>query len=255
MGSGKLTRQLRRAMEAAHHLNSHVNLYDYDVPAVVAGGRVQAFIYNSTERVKVVVRCEGCCPGRRHYRKATPKALSKKGALCCRLCMVGARLQQPEHVGNVPTTERKLIDLLWQLGVDQDFMYQVVPTFWKQPMDFYNYVAGYFVQVDGACHWVGMHKQGCQQVLATDFEQARIVLAQGKTLVRVHEADLAHAAVVAATLAAAQGFVGVVLSPAYAQQWVPCQGQKVLYTQRLMGLAPNLALSPGPSGVICIQKQ
>lgn len=255
MGKGKLTQQLRRAIEGAHDLNSNVNLYDYAVPAVVAGDRVQAFIYNCTERVKVVVRCEGCCPGRRHYRMATPKALSKKGALHCRLCMVGAGLARPSDVGKVHATERNLIVVLWQLGVDQEFMYQVVPTFWRCPMDFYNYVAGYYVQVDGSCHWVGMHTQSCECVLAADFEQARAALAQGKTLVRVHEADLAHADVVAATLAAAQGFVGVVLSPSYASQWVPCCGQKVLYTQALKRPGVALTQSHSPTGIISIQQQ
>ena len=92
-------------------------------------------------------------------------------------------------------------------------------------------------------------------MLAADFEQAWAVLQQGTTLVRIHEADLSHGVVVAATLAAAQGFVGVVLSPSYARQWVPGHGQKVLYTQALVSSRTNLALSTGPTGVICIQKQ
>jgi hypothetical protein len=62
-------------------------------------------------------------------------------------------------------------------------------------------------------------------------------------------------AVVAATLAAAHGFVGVVLSPSYARQWVPGHGQKVLYTQALVSLGTNLAQSTGPTGVICILQQ
>jgi hypothetical protein len=40
----------------------------------------------------VVVRCEGCCQGRRHYRKATPKTLSKSGALHRKMCLVGDAL-------------------------------------------------------------------------------------------------------------------------------------------------------------------
>ena len=87
MGKGKLSQPLRNAIERAQHLNPDVNLYDYEVPAVVAGDKVEALIYNNTEGVKVVVRCEGCVPGKRHYRKSTLKTLRKPGALQCRFCM------------------------------------------------------------------------------------------------------------------------------------------------------------------------
>ena len=85
MGSSKLYQRVRKALELAEDLNPHVNLWDCEVPAVVAGRARPLMIYNSTEGVKVVVRCEGCCPGKRHYRKATPKTLSQAGALICKL--------------------------------------------------------------------------------------------------------------------------------------------------------------------------
>lgn len=258
MGKGKLSQQLRGAIEWAEHLNPNVNLYDYEVPAVVAGDKVEALIYNSTEGVKVVVRCEGCCQGKRHYRKATPKALSKSGALHCRMCLVGARLPQPAGVKMPHTTEQRFIALLWQLRMDERFMFQVVPSdpkFWHRCMDFFNYADGYYVQVDGVSHWVDMHGKSCAEVLDADFEQAWAALQQRATLVRIHEADLSRVDVVATTLAAAQGFVGVVLSPSYARQWVSCHGQNVLYTQALVGSRDNLAQSTGPTGVICIQQE
>jgi hypothetical protein len=257
MGKGKLSQRVRSAIEGAQHLNKDVRLYDYEVPAVVAKGKVPVMIYSSTEGVKVVARCEGCCQGRRHYRKATPKTLSKAGTLHCRLCLVGARLPKPAHVKMPHTTEQVFIAVLWQLGMDERFMFQVVPSepeFWHRCMDFFNYVDGYYVQVDGACHWADMYKQSCVQVLDADFQQASDAIEHKVTLVRIHEADLTRVDVVAATLAAARGFVGVVLSPSYASQWVPCHGQKVLYTQALVSSTPNLAQSTGPSGVILIQQ-
>ena len=259
MGRGRLSQQLRKAIEQAGTLNPTINLGDYGVPAVVTSDKVQALIYNSTERVKVVVRCEGCCAGRRHYRKATPKTLSREGALQCRLCMVGGCKPKHKDVKMLPaTTECMFIHVLWQLGMDEMFMFQVVPSdpeFWPHCIDFHNYVHGYYVQVDGAYHWTHMYGCSCVEVLAADFEQAWGALDQGATLVRIHEADLPRVDVVCATLAAAQGFVGVVLSPSYASQWVPCQGQKVLYTQALTGPEDRLALSTGPTGVISIQKK
>lgn len=257
MGKGKLSQPLRKAIERAQHLNPDVNLYDYEVPAVVARDKVEALIYNSTEGVKVVVRCEGCCQGRRHYRKATPKTLSKSGALHCKMCLVGACLPKPAGVKMPYHTEQRFIELLWQLGMDERFMFQVVPSdpkFWGHCMDFFNYADGYYVQVDGVCHWVDMHGKSCEHVLDADFDQAWAALQQGATLVRIHQADLSRIDVVASTLAAAQGFAGVVLSPSYASQRVPRHGQTVLYTQALVGSRDNLAQSTGPTGVICIQQ-
>lgn len=255
MGKGKLSQRLRSALELAEHLNRDVDMYAYEVPAVVAEGELQAMIYNNTEGVKVVMACAGCCPGRQHYRKATPKTLSQAGALYCKLCMVCG--DQPKRAGvTMPcSTEQRFMSVLWLLGVDQCFMHQVVPPFWHRSMDFFNYVVGYYVQVDGSCHWKGMHGRSRGAVLDADFEQARRALEQGATLVRIHEADISRVEVVAAALAAAQGFVGIVLSPSYAEQQVPCQGQSMPYTQTLVGLNPNLAQSPGPAGIILLSKQ
>jgi hypothetical protein len=114
------------------------------------------------------------------------------------------------------------------------------------------HAVGYYVQVDGSCHWKGMFQHKCEEVLDSDFSQADRAVGHHATLVRIHEADVSYADVVAKTLAAAQGFRGVVLSPSYAYQWVPCRGYMMLYTQALMWIYPNLAQNPGPDGVIFI---
>lgn len=244
MGRGKLNKRFRRAMELAQHLNPHINMYDYEVPAVVAEGSVQALIFNCTEQVKVVVVCEGCCPGRCHHRKGTPKTLNKPHALKCRFCMVCADVSVPEGVKLPATTEQRFMAILWRLGVDQQYCYQVVPPFWKHPMDFYSLVHKHYVQVDGSCHWTDMFKKKCEEVLAADFEQANRAVEARAAVVRVHEVDLQHDGVVAATLAAAVDLVGVVLSPSYAGQWVPYQGQMMPYIQALLCASPNLTLTP-----------
>jgi hypothetical protein len=255
MGRGKLTQQLRMALKAAQHLNRDVDMYSYEVPAVVAGGEEPTMIYSSTEGVRVAVRGEGCCPGRMHHRRATPKTLSQAGALYCRLCMVGARLPQPAGVRMPWSNEQSFMRVLWELEMDEKFMHQVVPQFWHKAMDFYNYVEGYCVQIDGACHWKGMHGRKPEQVLDADFKQAQAAVERKVALVRIHEADVSCKEVVAATLAAVQGFVGVVLSPSFARQRVPCQGQRVLYTQALVTLYPNLVQRPGPGGTVLLHKK
>lgn len=255
MAKGTLSARLRHALERAEHLNKDISLHDYEVPAVVSGGKVETYICNSTEGVKVVVRCEGCMRGKRHYRKSTLKALGKLGALQCRFCMVCAAVPAAHDVVMPHATEQRFMWVLWRLGWDEKFCFQVVPPVWERCMDFFNHEQGYYVQVDGSCHWAGMYKHKCEEVLGADFEQARRAVVHSATMVRVHEADLSYDRVVAATLAAAQGFVGVVLSPSYAIQWVSYQGQMQLYTQALVGGDPSLKLSIAPSGVMQVQKR
>lgn len=216
---------------------------------------MQTYIYNNTEGVWVVAKCEKCGPRRRHYRCATPKTLSQKNALYCRMCPPHNRPQKPDGVCMPCPTEQSFIDVLQQLEVDEVFVYQVVPPFWGHCMDFCNLEQQYYVQVDGSCHWKGMYEHKCEEVLELDFSQASSAVEYGTTLVRIHEGDVSNASVVFATLAAAKGFVGVVLSPSYASQWVPCQSQKMLYTQALVHKYPNLAQNPTPTGVTLIQQK
>lgn len=255
MGRGRLNKSIRKALEQARHLNPDINLHDYEVPAVVSGGEVQAMIYNNTESVQVVVRCVGCCRGKAHYRKCSPKALRRKGALHCRFCLVGAQPSVPPGVKKPHATEQQFMAVLQGLGMDEEFCYQVVPPFWHRCMDFHHYTAGYYVQVDGSCHWTDMFQQKCEGVLNADFRQAVAAVNQGGTVVRVHQHDLSSPSVAASTLAAAQGFVGVVLSPSYAQQWVPYQGQKLPYIQALLAHDPTLAPTHGTAGIVHIQKR
>jgi hypothetical protein len=239
-------------MAGAAHLNGHIDQDAEEGPAVLVEGKVHSYISNSTEGVKVAARCERCVPGKTHYRIATPKTLSKKDALYCKMCPAAARPPAPAGVRMPYATEQSFIDVLSELGVDEEFVYQVVPDFWGQCMDFYNYAADYFVQVDGSCHWKGMYQHKCEEVLGLDFSQAHSAVVSEAKLVRIHEADLSNVDVVQKTLEVAKGFTGVVLSPSYACQWVPCQGGMVLYTQALLWQYPNLAQNPGPDGVLLI---
>jgi hypothetical protein len=152
MGRGKLDQRLRHAIEAAHHINRDVKLYEYEVPAVESAEGELTLIYNCTEKVQVVVRCEGCCAGKRHYRRSTPKALSSRGALVCRFCLVCAQRPAPSGVKLPHPTEQMFLLVLRALGIDEQFCFQATPEFWPHPMDFYNYVLHYYIQVDGACH-------------------------------------------------------------------------------------------------------
>jgi hypothetical protein len=100
-----------------------------------------------------------------------------------------------------------------------------------------------------------MYGQSCEVVLAADFAQAQRAVEMEGTMVRVHERDLYCLAAVDATLAAAQGFAGVVLSPGYTHQWVPFQGQKLRYIDALMCATSGLAHTTLANGIVCIHKK
>lgn len=255
MGRGKLDQRLRHAIEAARHINRDVNLFTYEVPAVESAEGVVTLIYNCTERVQVVARSEGCCAGKRHYRKSTPKALNRKGALVCRFCLVCTQRPVPSGVRMPHLTEQMFMRVVWGLGIDEQFCFQATPDFWRHTMDFYSHVQRYYIQVDGSCHWCDMYEQKCEQVLAADFAQAQRAVQKAGTVVRVHEHDLYCHVSVAATLAAAQGFAGVLLSPTYTHQWVPYQGKKQLYINALMSATNGLAHTTLANGVVCIHKR
>ena len=75
----------------------------------------------------------------------------------------------------------------------------MVPEFWQAPLDFYNMDQQYFVQVDGRCHWVGMHQTISSVVIQRDMLQAQAAFVAGVTVVRVHMHDTNNYDVLAAS--------------------------------------------------------
>lgn len=138
-----------------------------------------------------------------------------------------------------PACELAFMQLLRAYSIDTDFCYQVVPPFWHAPMDFYNLRLGYFVQVDGRCHWVGIHQHSVAVVIERDMQQNLVALQAGACVVRVHEHDLANAACVAAALDAAGFGSCIVLTPAYTTTYVKWGLCQLPYLQLLLLLSPN----------------
>ena len=153
MAKGTLSKRLRYALEHAEHLNKGISLHDYELPAVVSGGKLETYICNSTEGVKVVVRCEGCMPGKQHYRKSTPKALCKRGALQCRFCTVCAAVPAVCNVVMPHAAEQLFMRVLWGFGWDEKFCFQVVPPFWHRCVDFLTTSRGTMFRLMG--HAIG----------------------------------------------------------------------------------------------------
>lgn len=131
------------------------------------------------------------------------------------------------------------MQLLRAYTIDTDFCCQVVPPFWAAPMDFYNLRLGYFVEIDGRCHWVGIHQLSAAVIIGRDMQQNLAVLQAGACMVRVHEHDLNNASCVAAALDAATLGCCIVLTPAYTTTLVSWGSGLLAYLQLLLLLTPN----------------
>ena len=138
-----------------------------------------------------------------------------------------------------PDSELWFIAVLACLGIDAQFAFQATAPFWAKPLDAYNLHQGYFVQIDGRCHWVGIMGLSRDQLLWRDMEQNMAAMAGGGVLVRVHGADMdAEGVVHAALLAATRGY-SIVLTPSYAAEPYNLYGEYVPYVQALWLLVPN----------------
>lgn len=98
---------------------------------------------------------------------------------------------------------------------------------------------GYFVQIDGRCHWAGIYHRSTWEVLWLGMLQNVAAVRQGGCLVRVHARDLGDAGCTAAALECAAMGCGIVLTPAYATALVHWGHLDVPYVELLRGLVPN----------------
>lgn len=146
------------------------------------------------------------------------------------------------------------MQLLRDREIDTCFAPQVVPEFWQAPLDFYNLEQQYFVQIDGRCHWVGMHQSSSREVIRRDMLQAQAAINAGVTVVRVHMHDIHNDDAVAASLQAANEGFSIVLTPAYASTWVCWDGQQLLYRQVLLLFVPNCCYNADSYGNLRISK-
>lgn len=118
-----------------------------------------------------------------------------------------------------------------------EYCHQAVPPFWTSPVDFYNFVAGFWVLVDGRHHWSGIHQYTKADIGDRDMRLNLAAIEAGRTVLRVHAADLDNPSCVLAALvaarAAAQAGAAVVLTPSFAHCWAEWQGRRELYVDML----------------------
>lgn len=184
-------------------------------------------------------RLTGCPRQRYHYRCCTSNTLQQPSDLWCPFCIYSVQLWQQHSKRLLPPCELAFIELLRARGIDTNFSCQVVPPFWHAPMDFYNMMQGYYVQIDGRSHWVGMHQLSAAEVLYRDMLQNLSAVKEGGCVVRVHTRDMCNVDCIAAALEGAQLGYSIELTPAYTDARVWWGGLYLPYIQLLMGLAPN----------------
>lgn len=194
---------------------------------------------SSLEGHKVVFKCIGCEPGHQHFKVATCKSVGQQSDLWCLVCMYTDQTWSAARKRVLPDCELWFIAVLVCLGIDTQFAFQTHAPFWHKPLDAYNLHQGYFVQIDGRCHWVGMRGVSRGEVLERDMEQNMAAMGAGAGLVRLHARDLNSEGVVQAALLAAAGGYSIVLTPSYATEAYTLHRCCMPYVQALRLSVPN----------------
>jgi hypothetical protein len=119
------------------------------------------------------------------------------------------------HKALIPENELVFMRLLLLHGCSEQWCHQVQHPMWHGAFDFYNWRDDVLVQVDGVCHWQGMHTSLQGTVAERDFACNLTAIYAGVGLVRVHESDLQEPAAVMAAIATAAAEWCVVFTSTY----------------------------------------
>ena len=131
---------------------------------------------------------------------------------------------------SLPAGELKfIVKFLYALGCDVQYYRQVVPEWWRWPVDFWNYELDIFIQIDGHCHWYGMHRCTSRQVQQRDMKFHCEAYVHNARVLRVHTADICKSVQVQAAIAAAVVGYKIVLSPSYGSQCMNLWGSGLKY--------------------------
>lgn len=188
--------------------------------------------------VQLVLKCVGCTD-RQHFKVTTCKSVTSAKDLWCLVCMYHEQQWRAAGKRALPESELWFILMLVCWGVDTHFAFQCTAHFWHRPLDARHLQQGYYVQIDGHCHWRGMRGQSREKLLARDMQQNLAAMRGGGVLVRIHSRDLeCEQQILAALQAAASGYC-IVLTPSYAAECYCWPGMISSYARALWLLQPN----------------
>lgn len=193
----------------------------------------------SMQTYKMMFKCIGCTRGQQHIKVCTIKSLTRECDLWCAICFYNKQKWKQAGKRLLPECELRLMSVLVCLNMDTQFSFQTVAPFWQRPVDCCHLQLGYFVQLDGPCHWRGIRQHSRQLLLERDFEQNEAAMHMGGVLVRVHNKDLPHVQTIhAALMAAAMGY-SIVLTPSYGCETYIVNGDEMLYVEAVQLMMPN----------------
>lgn len=223
-----------KALQAARPLNPQLDLEQLGAPVLRQQDNTTVRITNSCGQHKLFWGCQGCEGGWQHVRVCTSKSIKSEADLACRFCRVNpARQLACQQLGGICPSEVAFMQLMWGWGLDCNYCHQVVPGFWARPIDFYNYTADFYVQIDGRHHWTGMYQYSKAAIAELDLKLNLAAAAARKTLVRVSVHDMHNPASVYAALQAAMSGATIVLTPSYATYMTTWQGIELPYEEAL----------------------
>lgn len=242
------------ALKASQEINPLMKFMQGRAVLVNKAGKVVRTISSSTCSVRLYWKCTsatGVLCG--HVKFCTPSSLKHPRSLWCAFCSYDAALWQQQHMALLPHAEQQFImNFLVRNGIDQQYCHQVTADFWKWPIDFWNHKFNFYVQIDGHCHWYGMHAVSKQVVQARDLSFNQLAYMAGARLVRVHHDDLTHNMVLLAAVNAATMGCSIVLTPKYARTQVMHNGQQMGYATVVQQMIPHAHIRSDVMGNILI---
>ena len=173
------------------------------------------YVRKSEQHYKLFFKLRGCCSGQQHYRHCTPRAITKESDLWCPFCMYCAWQWTAVGKALITRNELQLMSLLRACGYSEKWCHQVRHDIWCGCFDFWNWCENVYVQVDGVCHWRGMHTNSSDSMARRDLSCNFAAFHAHVGLVRVHESDLQQPQTIMAAMAAAATEQCVVFTSTY----------------------------------------
>lgn len=196
-------------------MNKGLRLHGAGEATFVNNQGERCWVRKTEQHQKFFFKLTGCHRGQQHYKICTPRALHKPDDLWCPFCIYDSCQWQAAGKAPITSNELMFMQLLRDSGRSQHWCHQVRHETWHGSFDFYNWYENVFVQVDGACHWYGMHNNNATTVRNRDSCCNQAAYNAGVGLVRVHKNDLQQPHIVLAAIAVASTLQCVVFTNSY----------------------------------------
>jgi hypothetical protein len=225
-------RKIRRIVGAIQP-GVRVDMYGSEGPELRLPDGSRQRITSSLGVYRLLFKYKGCAARRQHYRVGTCKSVKEESDLWCPVCIYSQEKWERAGKRVLPGCELWFMLVLLLLGMDTQFAFQATAPFWSKPLDAYHLQLGYFVQIDGKCHWVGMRGLSRDVLLKRGMRQNVAAVEAGGVLVRMHYLDVQREGIVEGALEAAAAGYSIVLTPSYGAELYDLYGQQVPYVHAL----------------------